>query len=462
MDPLHAMPARRIIPRMSKLARRLLISASVLLVLALLAFAARRDLQRVAAAVVIARAHDFTPPPPLPGESRWTRSYHAAQFYWDFSEIPIARNSRLKKFNPTLRPLVEQINRRQAAGEDMHYSMHIYREIRWLLNFTPATAATRTRIEDLKNSLDQPDLQKLAAQQQPSDGSWAMGIDTWYLRLYYSVDQLKQCQAPPRYPITLLDHINSPQRLQAQLDSALYDRFTQTGIFNREELDETFSALARLLYTDHPITCYKFDPQLPDALLAYVNRWQNPVTGCWGQWLVDRHGRVWKMDDMGITFHVVSDLHGQVQHQDMIARRLLQLDRVNFPAGILFDGHYENHLNMDAVKIFRSAWSSLDEATRRQASAEINRMLEWCLTKSLQPDGSFKVSDLDDTSGDAFRYGVWFLQLSGYFQPKDRFWTNHDFPESAAVRKRIESRLQAIGLNDPALKEAYDTLHAMD
>jgi hypothetical protein len=47
------------------------------------------------------------------------------------------------------------------------------------------------------------------------------------------------------------------------------------------------------------------------------------------------------MDDMGMTFHVISDLKGEVQHKDRIARRLLQLDRVNFPAGILFDGHYE-------------------------------------------------------------------------------------------------------------------------
>ena len=70
------------------------------------------------------------------------------------------------------------------------------------------------------------------------------------------------------------------------------------------------------------------------------------------------------MDDMGMTFHVISDLKGEVQHKDRIARRLLQLDRVNFPAGILFDGHYENHLNWDAVKIFRSAWPNLDDATR--------------------------------------------------------------------------------------------------
>jgi hypothetical protein len=72
------------------------------------------------------------------------------------------------------------------------------------------------------------------------------------------------------------------------------------------------------------------------------------------------------------------------------------------------------------------------------------------------------VSDLDDTSGDAYRYGVWFLQEAGYFQRKDRFWTVQDFPDADQVRRRIEARLKATGLNDPALQEAFETLHAMD
>jgi hypothetical protein len=37
-----------------------------------------------------------------------------------------------------------------------------------------------------------------------------------------------------------------------------------------------------------------------------------------------------------------------------------------------------------------------------------------------------------------------------------------DFPDSKAVQERIEAKLKSTGLNDPALKEAYDTLHAMD
>ncbi|MGA2831652.1 MAG: hypothetical protein ABSE55_01145 [Terracidiphilus sp.] len=344
----------------------------------------------------------------------------------------------------------------------MHYSMHIYREIRWRLNFTPDVDGTRADIALLRQSLAESNEQKLAREQQASDGSWGMGIRPWYLRLYYSVEDVKACHAPPQYPLKFLDQINSPEKLNAQLDSDLYNQFTKTGVFNREETDETFSAIARMLYATNPVNCYTFDPRLRNALVVFVQHWQNPATGCWGQWLVDREGRVWKMDDMAMTFHVVSDLHGAVEHKDMIARRLLDLDRVNFPAGILFDGHYENHLNWDAVKIFRLAWPTLDDATRERAHTEIARMLHWCLTKSYQPDGSFMVSDLDDTSGDAYRYGVWFLQEAGYFQRKDRFWTVQDFPDADQVRRRIEARLKATGLNDPALQEAFETLHAMD
>jgi hypothetical protein len=435
-----------------------LILSSCLLVLALAVYATREQLERALIAIEIYRAHAFTPPPIAPGESRLHWQVANAQFYWDFSAIREARESRLKLLNPELKPLVKEIARRQAAGEGMQYSMHIYREIRWRLNFTPDVQGTRARIADLRQSLNQPEQQKMAAQQQPSDGSWGMGINVWYLKLYYSVeDGLKSSGSPPQYPLTFLDRINSPEKLTQQLDSDLHDDFTRTGVFNREELDETFSALARLLY-GHKQTGYAFDPVLNDALRQFVARWQNPETSFWGQWLVDRHGRVWKMDDMAMTFHVVSDLHGDVEHKELIAKRLLQLDKVNFPAGIRFDGHYENHLNMDVVKIFRLTWPALDDAARQQARAELSRMLDWCLAQSLQPDGSFKVSELDDTTGDAYDYGVSFLNEAGYFRSENRFWTDQQFPEANGVRDRLQVKLKSIGLSDPGVKDAYDQL----
>jgi hypothetical protein len=129
--------------------------------------------------------------------------------------------------DPTLRPIVIEINRQQAAGDDMHYSMHIYRGIRWRLNFTPDIATTKARISDLRHSLTQPVEQKLAGEQQASDGSWGLGIDAWYLKLYYSVDRANECRPPPKYPLSFLDQINSPEKLDAQLDSDLRNDFTK-------------------------------------------------------------------------------------------------------------------------------------------------------------------------------------------------------------------------------------------
>jgi hypothetical protein len=431
----------------------------VILGLAFVLWFVRQSLERIVIATRTWQSGIFTPPSLAPDESHWARFREEVQFYWDLSGLRIAWEQRLKELNPTLKPFVKEIVRRQNAGQSMQYSMHIYSEVRWRLNFTPDVETTRRRIADLRQSLDQPEQQNMAGQQQPDDGSWDLGLDVWYLRLYYSVDHVKGGAGKPKHPLLFLDRINSPEKLTAQLNSDLYDNFIQTGIFNREELDETFSALARLLFSSQPIA-YEFDPQLRDSLRQFVERWQNPATGCWGQWMIDREGRVWKMDDMGITFHVVSDLHGQVGQLDRIVKRLLQLDRVNFPAGIRFDGHYENHLNWDAVKLFRIAWPHLDDSTKQQARNEISRMLQWCLTQSLQSDGSFKVSDLDDTPGDAYRYGVWFLEETGYFRPSDRFWTDRDFPESRAVRARIAAKLNSIGLSDSGLREAYDTLQA--
>lgn len=424
-----------------------------------LAFAFRVTLLQTFAACEIYRAHIFLPPP-RGAETAFRYHFENAEFYWDFADFRIAREHRLKQLNPALKPLVAEVTRRQAAGEQMQYSMHIYREIRWRLNFTPDVAATRARIEDLGQSLTNSAIQKVGIEQDPTDGSWGRPIGVWYLKLYYSVDEASQSSpdSPPQYPLRFLDRINSPELLTAHLDSVLHNDITRTGVFNREELDETFSALARLLFAHKAKLAYAFHPQLQDALRQFVLRWQNPATGCWGQWLLDRHRRVWKMDDMAMTFHVVSDLHGDIPHLDRIAMHVLDLDNVNFPAGIRFGSHYENHLNWDVVKILKAAWPSLDEATRARGAAQIAKMLDWCLKNSLQPDGSFKVSGLDDTLGDAYYYGVSFLADAGYFDKQDRFWTDRDFADGPAVRDKIAARIQSMNSNDPGIKEAASIL----
>ena len=142
---------------------------TILIIVLILIFAGyvyRERLKRVAVAIIIYRGHAFTTPLKIANESWWLRFWDKAVFYWDLAELRIAREKRLKQFNPYLKPLIKEINRRQAMGVSISYSMHIYREIRWLLNFTGDTTTTRLRIEDLRQSLSQPEEQQIATEQQ--------------------------------------------------------------------------------------------------------------------------------------------------------------------------------------------------------------------------------------------------------------------------------------------------------
>jgi hypothetical protein len=68
-----------------------------------------------------------------------------------------------------LRPLVKQITLAQADGQDMHYSMHIYREIRWLLNFTANLNATWSGVTALRRSLSEPERQNSRPSSNPME-----------------------------------------------------------------------------------------------------------------------------------------------------------------------------------------------------------------------------------------------------------------------------------------------------
>jgi len=76
---------------------------------------------------------------------------------------------------------------------------------------------------------------------------------------------------------------------------------------------------------------------------------------------------------------------------------------------------------------FRYAWPYLN-TMREKVGKTLQKYAYMCLSESkYQSDGSFKTSDLDDTMGDAFFYGVAFLKETGYFQNKKCFWTNQSF-----------------------------------
>ncbi len=103
-------------------------------------------------------------------------------------------------------------------------------------------------------------------------------------------------------PLSLLDRIDLPDALSATPATDLHDEDTKTDLFNREETDESLSALARMLFSIPPITCYRSNRGLGPAL---------------------------RTEDIAMTFRVVSDSRSGAS-SDTIAKRTLQLDRVNF------------------------------------------------------------------------------------------------------------------------------------
>ena len=64
-------------------------------------------------------------------------------------------------------------------------------------------------------------------------------------------------------------------------------------------------------------------------------------------------------------------------------------------------------------------------------------MLHWCLTESLQPDGSFQPIVPDASLEEANYFGATFLARIGYFEASRRFWTDAEFPQAEIVRRRI-------------------------
>ena len=116
-----------------------------------------------------------------------------------------------------------------------------------------------------------------------------------------------------------------------------------------------------------------------------------------------------------------------------------------------------NHHNMDLVRLWRLGWSQATPQQRNQISQAIGAMLDFCLTKSLQEDGSFK-SPEEDTLSSSFYFGVGFLHETGFLSKRQRFWTDREFAQAKEIRQRILNRIKSIGLDDPEATWAVSLL----
>jgi hypothetical protein len=187
---------------------------------------------------------------------------------------------------------------------------------------------------------------------------------------------------------------------------------------------------------------YAYNPKLNATLMDLIlHRFRNPATGYWGESYV-RDGHVQFADDLSMTFHVVSYLDGHVPDMDKVVATTLAAQDLEFPVGCLYKGEHYDHLNMDVAELFRLGWPHASDAQKKAIAIELHKLLQWCLTESLQPDGSFKMWVGDNSKEESTYYGASFLARLGYFDKSKCFWTNEVFPEAESVRQRIISYIE--------------------
>lgn len=385
-----------------------------------------------------------------------------AMEYGQVPKVDLERNEMIRTdmvaFNPQyhemvaprrkeLNALIAEVNQREAAGKIVTCSHQIALETRWLLGYTADFPRVDRRLTDLKESLAHPEREALAEQEDPRDGSWGGCFTEWFERLDASYDILQMYKLKgisPKYRFSLLDRINSPEKIEEYFASITTSDIAHDGIDRRKELNAAFVDLIRLVWSGDPVG-YHWDPRVKKTLLKVtLDKYRNPATGWWGESYI-HDGKREYVDDLSMTFHIVLALDDHVPLKRRMATTLFALKDVNYPVGWSENGVQTNHNNMDVVVLMRASWKAMTPAQRQQGRAEIHRMLHWCLTESLQPDGSFKpsIGGGDDSIEEGEHFGVVFLARIGYFDKSKRFWTNENFPEAEDNRRHIIAYINA-------------------
>ena len=322
------------------------------------------------------------------------------------------------------RPAAKRIFAKENSGGDVRCANQIYVELLWLISSTADFKRMNERLEDMELMLAS------ATNAVSNSDSAPECVSEWWEHFDWAYGHVKRDEP---IPPDILDKINSPEKLTAYLTPLSISDISRTGRDNWWQFNMSMADLIRWVIRDRP---NDFDPRLKKTLMALVFRLQDPETGYWGQRYVI-NGRKQFVPDLSTTFHIVSYLNGKVPHLDKIVATTLGTKDLNSPVGWLWKGQNYDHNNMDVLFLLRFGWPVASAEQKKAIAAGIQSMLNRCLTETLQPDGSFKISEGDVSIEEATYFGVDFLYNAGYFNKSKRFWTDQDFPQAEAARQRI-------------------------
>jgi len=198
---------------------------------------------------------------------------------------------------------------------------------------------------------------------------------------------------------------------------------------NRKELNLAISVIARLVVRGGQAG-YLSGPGFYPAFERFVRDWQDPKTGFFGvTYMVDDKGNQVRTTDLSLTFHMARYVPHLLRWWPQLIQTLLAIKKGTYPQGWLDGGaRMSDHNNYDVVELFYRGWIHLTPEQRQEASAAVNDLVNWCLGRSVNEDGSLINPDMSDPIPDSFYYAAAFLDTIGYFDKAKRFWTASEPP----------------------------------
>ena len=165
----------------------------------------------------------------------------------------------------------------------------------------------------LARPADPPD----AREQVEADGSFDHCSEAWFLKLDSTIEEveyLTERGEKPKWPLKLLDRVNSPEKLRGYLDSLLVSDVRRTGIDNRFELNIAVTAIERFV-VGHVEHDYPFHPDLKrrcSITRTTTGRTRRPGISAGGT--ACRTARSAETADLSVTFHIASYRRDTLRH----------------------------------------------------------------------------------------------------------------------------------------------------
>jgi hypothetical protein len=365
----------------------------------------------------------------------------------------VARLRRAMK--PEIRKFEARLDQEETAGKDTASWRLTLRELRWRLEYTADAAAIAATYDRLHAAISVLSLPDTAA--RGGNGNGGFGTDVWFLQLDALADQMLAADFDNRGELpSFLDRVNHPCRLKDYLEGLQVSRPVEDGIDRRKELNFATAALVRLILRRRPGN-YFWNPRLEIVLRQFLAAWQDPVSGFFGADYLIGSSRL-RTVDLSLTFHMARYLEGRIEYWPQLIDTLFGMRGHRYPHGWLDETGMTCHNNYDVAVLLQLGWLHMRADQRRCAREELGRLLDWCLTAAVAPDGGLLARAVGESVPESYYFAVAFLDTVGYFDPATRFWSDRSYPDAPELRAGIERHLQMLPLGDPMVRMAFERL----